>query len=219
MGNVWLSVRRRVVIWRQGVVRALTHHIVSTVAIRRLGHGRTGLISGIVQVRMGKLWATLLRWHVIVVWAGRWRHRRHTTAWHKRLRLGIECVTVEASWNRVLTLWVMGVNIGRQSPVSIWNSRLRGRSGSRLVRARVESGRRDRRLLPPMLGLRRRLDRRAIRPRGHRVHGRLVPGLTWRLRILKITVSMQSTQRSTYYWIHLHSPCCYIEECSRRRVS
>lgn len=198
MGNMRLSVRGRVVVRRQGIVGALTHHVVSTVAVRRLGHGRTGLVPRVVEVQMGKLWAALLRCHVVVVWAGGWWHRGHAAAGHKRLRLGVECVTIEAPGNRVLALWVMGVNIGRQSPVRIWNPRLRGRRGSRLVRARVESGRRDRgrRLLPPMLGLRWRLNGRAIRPRGHRVHGRLVPGLlTWRRRLgillQKITISIK----------------------------
>lgn len=194
MRNVRLRMWRRVVIGWQGVVRALAHHIVSTVAIRRLGHGWSGLVSSVVQVRVGELWAALLGWQVSGVWARWWWHRGHATARHERLCLRVECVTVEAPRNRVLALWVMGISIGRQSPVSIWNSWLGGWGGSRLVRALVESGRRDRRLLPSMLGLRLRLNRRPVRSRSHGIHGRLVARLTWRLRVLTIEFSKLFTK-------------------------
>lgn len=126
MRNVRRRMWRRMVVGRQRIVGALTHHIVATVAVRRLGHGWSGLVSSVVQVRMSELWAALLRWHVSGIWTRGWRHRGHATARDERLCLGIKCVTVEAPRNWVLALWVMGVSVGRQSPVRIWNPRLGG---------------------------------------------------------------------------------------------
>lgn len=148
-----LRVGRRGMIRRERVVRALSHHVVPTgVAVWRLAHRRRAcLVPSVGKVRRRNLRTPLLRSIAVVGARGRC-HRGHAVARDERLCLGVERMPVEASRDRVLALWVIGVGIGRKSPVGVgyaWRARWRG---SRLVRALIEGRRRRRRrLLPSML--------------------------------------------------------------------
>lgn len=114
--------RGLVVVRRQGVVGCvgpLSHHVVSTTAIRGLIHrspyGRPSLVTGVVHVLCSKLRAALLRCHVVAVrrpW--RWCRGWHAIARHKRLRLRVEGVSVEAARDRVLALRVVGISVDRK---------------------------------------------------------------------------------------------------------
>lgn len=153
----------RMVVGRERVVRSLAHHVVSPVAIRRLAHGWTSLVSRIIHVRRRELRTALLRWHIAIVWSRGWWHRRHAIARYEGLRFWVEGVPVEAARDRMLALRIMGISIRRKSSICIRNSCMCHRTGPRLVRALVEAGRR---LLPTMLRLRLRL-----RLRWRRLHG------------------------------------------------
>lgn len=185
----WRMVRR------EGVVRPLSHHVVSTrVAIWSLPHRRrTCLVPSVGKVRRRNLRASLLR-SIAIVRARRRCHRGHAVARYKRLCLGVEGMTVEASRDGVLALRVIWIGVSRKSTIRVgyaWRARWRG---SRLVRALIKSGRRRRwrRLLPTMLSWWRTLHRWHIRCRRHRVHWRLVPRWTWRLGVLLWFLSVKS---------------------------
>lgn len=162
MRDVSVLHRRWVMVWWQGVVgiiRSLTHHVISAAGIGRLAHCRSHrwprLVTRVIHVWSSELRTTLLRRHVAIVRPSGWRHRRHTITGHEGLRLGVEGVPVEAAGNRMLTLRVMGVNVGRKSAKGIRYPCLRHWSSPGLVRALAE--RRGRRLLlrPAVLLLRR----------------------------------------------------------------
>lgn len=136
----WMMVRRERVV---RVVRSLSHHIVSAIAVGRLAHSRahrrTCLVTRVVHVWSGELRTPLLlRRHVAIVRHSGWRHGRHSITGYKGLRLRVEGVPVEATGNWMLTLRVMGINIGRKSSKGIRYPCLRGRSGPRLVGALTE---------------------------------------------------------------------------------
>lgn len=151
-----LHVGWRTMVGRKGIVRPLTHHVVTIrVAVRRLTHRRTCLVAGVVKVRRRDLRAALLRWPIATIRSRRRLHRPHPVTRYKRLGLGIEGMTVEAARDWVLTLWVTGIDIGWKRAISVGYPVWRHWRDSRLVRTRVEAGR----LLPPSLWLRRTLHR------------------------------------------------------------
>lgn len=104
----WRMVRRK------GVVRSLSHHVVSTcIAIWRLSHGgRACLVPGVGKVRRCDLRTSLLR-PIAVVGTRRRCHRGHAVARHERLCLGVKGMPVEATRNGVLALRVIGIGVGR----------------------------------------------------------------------------------------------------------
>lgn len=181
------NVRRVLHIWRwsmigrKGVVRSLAHHVVPIrVAIRRLAHRRTCLVARVVEVRGRDLRAPLRRWSIATVRA-RWRlHWSHPITGNKRLRLGIERVTVEAARDGVLALWVTGIDVGREGTICVGYTVRSHWRGSRLVRARIEAGG----LLPSALRLRWALHRWSVWCRRHLIHRRLITRWTGRLGIL-----------------------------------
>lgn len=151
-----LHVGWRTMVGRKGIVRTLPHHVVTIrVAVRRLTHRRTCLVARVVQVRRRDLRAALLRWPIATIRPRRRLHRSHSVTRYKRLRLGIEGMTVEAAWDWVLTLRVTGIDIGWKRAISVGDPIWRHWCGSRLVRARVEAEG----LLPSRLWLRRALHR------------------------------------------------------------
>lgn len=175
------DMRRRSMIGREGVVRPLTHHVVSIrVAVWRLTHGRTCLVVRVVEVRRCDLWAPLLRGPIATIRPRRRLHWSHPVAGHKRLRLGVECVTVEAARDGMLALWVTGVDVGWEGTISVGDPIWSHWRGPRLVRARVEAGR----LLPPALRLRWTLHGWSVGCGRHLIHRRLVARRAGRLGIL-----------------------------------
>lgn len=112
---------RRVMVWRERVIRSLAHHAVSTVGVRLLSHWRSVWISGIAHVVRHELRAALLRRHVIVR-PRRRRHRSHAVTRDERLCLWVEGMPIEAARDRVLALRVMGINVGRKSAISVGDS-------------------------------------------------------------------------------------------------
>lgn len=167
MLRIWM----RRVIRRQGVVRPLAHHVVSTrIAIWGLPHGgRAGLVPRVREVRRRNLRTPLLRSITVVVAIRGLRHRWHAITRYERLCLWVEGMAVEASRYRVLALWIIGINVDWKSAVSVryaWCARW---CGSSLVRALIKAGRwRWRwRLLPIGLRWGRTLHRRHVRCRRH----------------------------------------------------
>lgn len=209
-----LHVWRWSMIGREGVVRSLTHHVVPIrVAIRRLAHRRTCLVARVVEVRGRDLRATLLGWPIAII-RPRWRlHRSHPITGNKRLRLGIERVTVEAARDGVLALRVTGIDVGWEGTISVGYTVWSHWRGSRLVRARVEAGG----LLPSALRLRWALHRWSVWCGRHLIHRRLITRWTGRLGILSRRLSVciacimnadPQDLRSTYCYMagHNHSP-------------
>lgn len=182
-----LHVWRRGMIGREGVVRSLTHHVVPIrVAIRRLTHRRTCLVARVVEVRGRDLRATLLRWSIATIRPRRRLHWSHPITGNKRLRLGIERVTVEAARDGVLALGVAGIDVGWEGTISVGYPVWSHWRGSRLVRARIEAGG----LLPPALRLGWALHRWSVRCGRHLIHRRLVTRWTGRLGILSRPLSV-----------------------------
>lgn len=146
MRHVGVLHRRWMMIWRERVVRvvrSLSHHIVSAIAVGRLAHGgahgRTCLVARVIHVWSGELRTTLLlRRHIAVVRSSGWRHGRHASTWYKGLRLRVEGVSIEAARNWMLTLRVMGVNIRRKSSKCIRYPCLCRGSRPGLIRALIE---------------------------------------------------------------------------------
>lgn len=131
-----LHVGWRGMIRREGVVRSLSHHVVAIrVAVGRLAHGRASLVVRVVKVRRRDLRAALLRWPITTVRAGGRLHWPHPVAWYKRLRLGVEGMTVETARDRMLALWITGVGVDWEGAISVGDPIWSHRRGPRLVRA------------------------------------------------------------------------------------
>lgn len=205
-----LNVGWRSMIGREGVVRPLTHHVVPIrVAVRRLTHRRTCLVARVVEVRRRDLWAPLLRGPVATIRPRRRLHWSHPVAGHKRLRLGVECVTVEAARDGMLALWVTGIDVGWERTISVGDPVWSHWRSPRLVRARVEAGR----LLPPALRLRWTLHGWSVWCGRHLIHRRLVARRARRLGILSKPLSVYHSyhkERSTGVSHNLRSTYCYM---------
>lgn len=210
-----LHVGWRSMIGRQGVVRPLTHHVVPIrVAVRRLTHRRTCLVAWVVEVRRRDLRAPLLRWSIATIRPRRRLHWAHPAAGHKRLRLGVECVAVEAARDGMLALWVTRIDVGWEGTISVGDPIWSYWRGPRLVRARIEA----RRLLPPVLRLRWTLHGWSIWCGRHLIHRRLVTRRARRLGILSRTLSVyRSGHKGQYTGVHqdLRSTYCYTAGHSR----
>ena len=109
----------------QGVVRTLSNHVVAhAVTILRLRRSKTI----IRQVRRAMVWRSLVRRTVMRDRLRNWKTR---IVWDERLGLWVERVSIEASRNRMLTLWISRIDGTRQLAKSIRN-RTWGSSTGRL---------------------------------------------------------------------------------------
>ena len=111
---LWRMVRR------QGVVRPLTAHPVAGPSHIRLLRRNRRAIATVRQMRRPDLRASVRRTDSI-----RGQRRlpwTHSTAWNERLRLRVESMTVVTTWNGMLALRIMRIDIHRQLSIRVRNA-------------------------------------------------------------------------------------------------